>query len=110
VPVVEVPTSEITDWQSFHDVFAAALGFPGFYGRNGSAWIDCVTSADAPEEGMTAVHAAPGDVLVLRFDEHDGAFAARAPEQHAELHRWVAFVNWRRLDVGERAIVCIAAA
>ncbi len=45
---------QITDWDTFHDAFAATLGFPGFYGRNMDAWIDCVTSVDR-DDGMTAV-------------------------------------------------------
>jgi Barstar (barnase inhibitor) len=46
VPVVEVPMSQINDWDTFHDTFAQALGFPDFYGRNMDAWIDCLTYAD----------------------------------------------------------------
>lgn len=108
MPVVDIPTSRITGWNSFHDVFADALGFPDFSGRNAAAWVDCLTSADSPEDGLTSVHASAGDVLVLRIDERDDEFAARAPEQHQALHSWSAFVNWRRLEVGERAVICVA--
>ncbi|MCA9610738.1 MAG: barstar family protein [Myxococcales bacterium] len=33
-PIVAIPTRRIVDWDTFHDVFAEAFGFPGFYGRN----------------------------------------------------------------------------
>jgi hypothetical protein len=32
MPVVHIPASQISDWETFHDVFAEALGFPVFYG------------------------------------------------------------------------------
>ena len=32
---------KITDYETFHDVFAEIFGFPGFHGRNLDAWIDC---------------------------------------------------------------------
>ena len=66
VPVIEIPVSEISDWDTFHDVFAAALGFPDFYGRNMDAWIDCLTYADE-DDGMRSVVVPPGDVLTLQF-------------------------------------------
>ena len=62
--VVKLDTARIADWDSFHDVCAQALGFPGFYGRNMNAWIDCMTSLDEPRDGMTRVHAPKGGVLI----------------------------------------------
>ena len=35
---VKIDTSLIEDWNTFHDVFADAFEFPGFYGRNMDAW------------------------------------------------------------------------
>ncbi len=32
--VVTIDTRRITDWETFHDVFAEVFGFPEFYGRN----------------------------------------------------------------------------
>ncbi len=66
--VVRIDCDRIIDWESLHDVFAEALGFPGFYGRNMNAWVDCLTSLDAPADGMTAVHAPPGGVLVADLE------------------------------------------
>lgn len=45
--IVDIPAHEITDWDSFHDVFKRVFGFPDFYGRNMDAWIDCMTDLDS---------------------------------------------------------------
>lgn len=31
------------------------------------AWNDCMTSLDAPDDGMSSGHVAPGDILGLRI-------------------------------------------
>jgi len=59
VSIVDVPTSQIGDWDTFHDTSAQRLGFPACYGRNMSAWIDCLTYADQ-DDGMRAMTALPG--------------------------------------------------
>jgi hypothetical protein len=59
VPNVRIDGSQLTDWESFHKVFAGVLGFPAFYGNNMDAWIDCMTSLDTPDDGMTTIPAAP---------------------------------------------------
>ncbi len=105
--VVPIPTSRITDWCTFHDVFAETLGFPGYYGRNMNAWIDCMTYVDEPDLGMTRITVGKGDVLTLRLDEVTG-FAARCPEQYAALIECVAFVNYRRLELGDRSILALS--
>jgi hypothetical protein len=106
VPVVDVPVSRIVDWDTFHDVFAAALGFPPFYGRNMDAWIDCLTYRDKGD-GMASVVVPSGDVLTLQLD--DGrAFAHRCPEQYAALIECAAFVNWRRIETGDRPILALS--
>ncbi len=98
MPVIEIPTDEITDWESFHDVFAAVLGFPDFYGRNMNAWIDCLTYADE-DDGMRSFTVEPADILTLRLSNAT-AFAARCPEQYDALVECSAFVNWRRIEPG----------
>jgi hypothetical protein len=99
---VTVDMSSIESWDSFHTVFKEALGFPDFYGRNMDAWIDCLTSLDTPEDGLTAVHAPVGGVMVL---ELPGARAlkARCPDIFRS-HRMLglcqlsAHRSWRRPD------------
>lgn len=104
--MVHIPTRQIRDWDSFHTVFADVLGFPKFYGRNMNAWIDCLTYADE-DDGMRSVTVAPGQVLTLQLDEVE-AFAARCPEQYAAIIEGSAFVNWRRIEVGDPPVLALA--
>jgi hypothetical protein len=109
VPIVRVPTKEIEDRETFHNVFSRILGFPEFYGRNMDAWIDCVTSADDATAGMIApgLVAGPGDVLTLELEDAAG-FAERCPAEYADLVACAALVNHRRIKVGERPILALA--
>lgn len=104
--LVSIPANRITDWPSFHEVFAETLGFPPFYGENMDAWIDCMTYADEPEAGMLARAVAPGELLTLQID--DGSdFAARCPEQFKALVECTAFVNYRRVEVGRMPVLSL---
>ena len=105
--VVEIDTARIVDRESFHDLFAEVMGFPDFYGRNMDAWIDCMDSLDAPEEGMTGVHAPHGGVLVLMLTDA-GDLARRCPDLYADLVECAAFVNGRRLEQGEGPVLSLA--
>ena len=107
MPIVRVSLDRVTDWDSFHTRFAEALGFPDFYGRNMNAWVDCLTSADHPEDGMTTVVAGDGDVVTLLLDGV-AEFASRCPELYEALIQNAAFVNWRRVKMGERPILALA--
>ena len=104
--VVSIPTEEIRDWDSFHTVCARVLGFPDFYGRNMNAWIDCMTSIDHPAHGMTAVHAAAGTLAIQLGDCTN--FAQRCPEQYEVILDSAAFVNYRRIDLGDRPVLAIS--
>jgi len=106
--VVRIDTHRIRDWESFHDVFAAAFGFPDFYGRNMNAWIDCMSHLGGPpEHAMTGVVAPPGGVVTICLTDAD-EFAARCPEQFAALVECAAFVNWRLVEGGEPAVLALA--
>ena len=104
--MIDIPVSEISDWDTFHDVFATALGFPEFYGRNVNAWIDCLTYVDE-DDGMTSFVVQPGDVLTLQF-AGAGDFEERCPEQYSAIVECSAFVNWRRIESGQRPVVAIS--
>jgi hypothetical protein len=106
MPVVEIPTAEIVDWETFHEVFARTLGFPAFYGRNMDAWIDCLTYAD-DDDGMRYVVVPPGDVLTLQLADAS-SFAERCPDHYAAVVECSAFVNWRRIETGQRPIVALS--
>jgi RNAse (barnase) inhibitor barstar len=105
--VVAIDGRAIQDWDSFHDVFAAAFGFPDFYGRNLNAWIDCLTYVDDAEAGMVAVPIPAGEVLTLHL-EHAADLASRCPEQYAAILEGAAFVNWRRVEQGEASVLALA--
>jgi hypothetical protein len=104
---VAIQTSRIQDWATFHGVFAEAFGFPTFYRRNMNAWIDCMTSLDDPDAGMTTVHASVGSVIALQLEDVDD-FAARCPEMYDAIIEATAFVNWRRLEQGRAAVLALS--
>ncbi len=105
--LVRIDLRRIDDWESFHDVFAEVMGFPDFYGRNLNAWIDCMTSLDNPDDGMTTIHAAPGGVLTLAL-ENAAEFSERCPELYEALVDCVAFVNYRRIEVGDEPVLVLS--
>src|SRR4029453_14016667 len=94
--VIPIPVDAIKDWESFHSVFQAALGFPDFYGRNMNAWIDCMTRIDDAASGMTSISVEAGDLVALRIDDA-ADFQRRCPEQFDALIECTAFVNYRRI-------------
>ena len=105
--VVSLDTSRITDWDTFHTVFAEVFGFPDFYGRNMDAWIDCMTYLDDPDAGMTTVHALPGGVVALQLDGVD-ALARRCPEIYDAIVECAAFVNWRNIEIGQTPVLALS--
>jgi len=104
--VVTIPTGKIMDWETFHDVFDEALGFPGYYGRNMNAWIDCLTYADDADSGMVANPVANGDLLTLSIVDA-AEFKQRCPEQFDALIDCAAFVNYRRREVGDGPVLAL---
>jgi hypothetical protein len=102
--VISIPTAEIVDAVTFHNVFKTMFGFPDFYGRNMDAWIDCMTSIDKPDDGMSAVTVASGELLVMRVA---GELRLRCPEQYKAIVECSAFVNARRVEVGETPVLAL---
>jgi RNAse (barnase) inhibitor barstar len=37
-----INVSNVSTWDEFHQVFIDEFNFPSYYGRNSSAWIDCM--------------------------------------------------------------------
>lgn len=106
-PLLQVDLRSITDSNSFHSFFANALGFPGFYGRNMDAWVDCMSCLDDPDAGMTSIHVPPGSVLVLHL-EGTGDFQRRCPDLYAALIECSSFVNWRRVEQGDDPVLALS--
>lgn len=105
---VSIDARAIEGKESFHEVFASTLGFPSWYGRNMDAWIDCMSSLDDPSDGLTEVTVQPGEVLVLAL-ANAGEFKSRCPELWQGLLECVAFVNWRRMEQGQPAVLTVSA-
>lgn len=104
--IVTVPVDQINDWPTFHAVFQRTLGFPAFYGRNMDAWIDCMTSLDLPEDGMSTVTVPRGGLVILAIDGADD-FKRRCPEQYDALIEGSAFVNYRLIEIGQTPIIAL---
>ena len=105
--LVEIDTRRISDWTTFHEVFAEAFGFPDYYGHNMNAWIDCMTYLDEPDAGMSSVYTAPGGVLVLQL-AHVDDFAARRLDLFMAIVEAAAFVNWRRIETGDDPVLVLS--
>jgi len=107
VTLAKVVCDRITDWPSFQAEFNRVFQFPTFYGRNMNAWIDCMSSLDAPEEEMTSTHCESGKVPPLVLDNVK-SFMARCPEQYSAILECSAFANWRRIEQGEPPVLALA--
>lgn len=105
-PRVFIDAGQITDWDTFHSIFAETFGFPDFYGRNLDAWIDSLTSLDAPEDGLTALHTTSGHPVILEI-RHADDLAARCPEIHLALLECTDFVNRRRAEFGQGPVLSL---
>ena len=103
---VRVDGSKMADWGSFHDEFARAFGFPDFYGRNMDAWIDCMTSLD---QSFSTISVEAGELVMLEIENHN-EFQEKHADLSAALYECAAFVNGRRVAVGELPILLVSAA
>jgi hypothetical protein len=68
--------------------------------------IDCMTSVDIPEDGMSAVTVKPGQLLVLQIGD-PFEFRARCPGQCDALVECTAFVNYRRKETGDAKVIAL---
>lgn len=103
-----IPCAAINDWDSFYAVFMEVFRFPHGI-RSMDGWIDYMSSADDPDDRYIPDEfiARSGDVLTLQLNDVAG-FADRCPEQYAALIECSAFVNWRRIEQGERPILALS--
>jgi RNAse (barnase) inhibitor barstar len=105
--LVNLDTRGIRDWETFHDEFCKLFGFPGFYGRNMNAWIDCMADLDEPGAQMTSLHVKPGEILVLHLD-HVDELRRRFPEGYNAIIECSAFVNYRKIEAGEPPVLALS--
>ena len=104
---IKLDCRRITDKKSFHDTFSSLFGFPATYGHNMDAWIDCLTYLDKPEAGMTKVSVPKGGVVTLWL-EHVEDFSKRRPELYRAIVEGAAFVNFRRVEMKQAAVLALA--
>jgi len=104
--IVRIDGDRLTDESAFHDAFAEALGFPDWYGRNWDAWIDLMTHLDV-DSGSAEFCVQPSETVTILLDKA-AAFRDRAPKLYNALIECAAFVNWRRLETGDTAYLCLA--
>ena len=53
------------------------------------------------------MHCAPGSVMTLELG-NVRQFGSRCPEQYNAIIECAAFVNWRRIEVGESAVLALS--
>ena len=68
--VVEIDGKRLVGSERFHDTFTKLFGFPDFYGRTMDAWIDCMSSLDEPESGLTKLTVARGKIVTLKIKNY----------------------------------------
>lgn len=107
VESAKINCDNINDWASFHSEFNRVFGFPDFYGNNMNAWIDCMSSIDSQDDGMTSIHCKEGAVLTIELD-NVRVLKKKHPDLYEAVLEAVAFVNWRRMDVGEKSVLALA--
>ncbi|MFC4427115.1 barstar family protein [Deinococcus navajonensis] len=93
---VTLDTSQIRDWETFHDVSMQAFGFPDFYGRNMDAWIDCLTYLDEGD-GMSSVVLGSDELLSIHVPGF-AIFAASLPDVASAFLACLAFTNQRYIE------------
>ena len=107
VSLAKIDCAQMRDWPSFHDEFNRVFGFPGFYGCNMDAWIDCMSSLDEPAAGLSGIHCEPGKVMAIELG-NVREFRSQCPEQYFAIIECAAFVNWRRIERGEPPVLALS--
>ncbi|MEL7185681.1 MAG: barstar family protein [Pseudomonadota bacterium] len=107
VSLARIDCANIEDWDSFHDEFNRVFAFPDFYGRNMDAWIDCMTSIDAPDDGMSGIHCEKDGFLTIEL-ENVNELRGNRIEYFEAVVDCVAFVNWRRIETGDKPVLALS--
>ena len=107
VSLARIDCANIKDWDSFHDEFNRVFEFPDFYGRNMDAWIDCMTSIDTPDDGLSGIHCERGGFLTIELDNVNTLNGDRS-EYFEAITDCTAFVNWRRIENGGKPVLSLS--
>ena len=107
VSLAKIECQNIFDWPSFHSEFMRVFGFPDFYGKNMDAWIDCMSSLNAPEDRMTSIHCEEGKQITIELDG-GSSLKERCPEIFNSINECCAFVNWRLIQSNGFPVLALA--
>jgi hypothetical protein len=105
--IIRIDARRLSDSAALHATMSEAFGFPDWYGRNLDALVDCLAHLDDPKAGMSRVQVFPGQVALLALDHVDDPDQPRS-EPLRKLLDVVAFVNWRRLEMGQPPVLALA--
>ncbi|WP_431221814.1 barstar family protein [Serratia sp. L9] len=64
---VKINFSKIKTLDDFYTELSNIFGFPGFFGRNINALIDCLFSLRYPQDEMTKIHVADSECLLIEL-------------------------------------------
>ncbi|HYD94351.1 MAG TPA: barstar family protein [Noviherbaspirillum sp.] len=103
MPTVTLDGRRLGDWHAFHAECRTAFGFPGFYGGNMDAWIDCLSGL-RDDDGMTRFALGPDEVLRIEL-AHAGELRRAAPEILEALRACAEEVNERCAENGEKPVL-----
>ena len=84
----------LKNWKTFHSEFKKEMGIPYYYGENMNAWIDCVDELSY-------------EPTILQI-ENGKYLKENVPELFNTILECGAFVNYRKIEVGEKPNLIIA--
>jgi hypothetical protein len=100
---VQIDAADITSWESFHNSFKTAFGFPDFYGMNMDAWIDCMSCLDGE---FNSFKLETGELLVIEISGTE-EFVKQLPEAQTVLAECMAFVNQRFIEDDDKTRIAL---
>jgi hypothetical protein len=72
-----------------------------------NAWIDCMTSIDAPDDGMSGIHCEKDSFLTIELENVNELRGNRLEYLEAVVD-CAALVNWRRIETGEKPVLALS--
>ena len=94
---MHIEGAEIKNKEDLHKQFYEVMGFPGYYGHNWDAWIDCMSCIDYHEGPMTHILIDPDETLEIIVRDSEKLRKA-CPDLIKDLEECTAFVNERAED------------
>ena len=106
--IIDINTSEITNWESFHSYFKEKFCFPDYYGNNMDAWVDCMSYLN-DQDGMASLKLSlkSDESIVLNLLDIDD-FRVRVPDIYNALIECSSFVNYRRIEDDYSALLFLS--